>query len=202
MRARLFCKRLLTKALMVFLLTLPFGAIRGAYAKSLLVVVIGADNVHGKGVGKRRTGGVSPNEAFPAQLQRLLRARGIEADVINAGVGGDTTRGMLGRLDSAVPEGTRLVIIDRANGNDKKAGLKSQQANYLKEMRTRLCARHIAIIILPKWQKITGLLAHRDWDGHHFTAKGHAIIARYLLPTAVALLGSNNQAVGSECAKS
>jgi hypothetical protein len=50
-------------------------------------------------------------------------------------------------------------------------------------------ARHIAVILLPKWRKIPGLLEARDSDGHHFTAKGHAIIASYLLPQVMELLG-------------
>ena len=149
--------------------------------KSILIVAIGADNVHGTGIGKRRTGGVPVGEAFPAQLQALLRTRGLDADVINAGVGGDTTAGMLGQLDSAVPEGTQLVIVDRANGNDKKAGLKAKQAFYIQQIKGRLTARHIAVIVLPAWRKIPGAVANRAWDDHHFTAKGHASIARYLL---------------------
>ena len=177
-------------ALGVCLLTMQFGCIGEAHAKPMLVVAIGADNVHGMGRGKRRSGGVFENEAFPAQLQELLRARGIDAEVINAGVAGDTTRGMLDRLDSAVPEGTRVVIVDRANGNDKNEGSKDQQDDYLQQIQERLEVRHSAVIILPKWKKIPGLLEHRDSDGHHFTAEGHAIIANYLLPKVLALLGT------------
>ncbi|MEH2513644.1 lysophospholipase L1-like esterase [Nitrobacteraceae bacterium AZCC 1564] len=33
----------------------------------------------------------------------MLRARGLDVNVINAGISGDTTGGMLARLDSAVP---------------------------------------------------------------------------------------------------
>jgi acyl-CoA thioesterase-1 len=171
------------------LLVMTFGSFSEAHAKSVLIVAIGADNVYGRGIGRRHTGGVSTSEAFPAQLEALLRARGIDAHVSNAGVGGDTTAGMLERLDSAVPEGTRLVILDRANGNDKKRGLKSEQARYISEIRARLQARHIALIIVPPWRMIPGALANRDPDGHHFTVQGHASIARYLLPKVMALVG-------------
>jgi acyl-CoA thioesterase I len=41
--------------------------------------------------------------------------------VSNEGVFGDTSDGLLGRLDSAVPEGTRVVIIECC-GNDNKMG--------------------------------------------------------------------------------
>jgi acyl-CoA thioesterase-1 len=160
-----------------------------ARAESMSVVAIGADNVYGKGRGGRNPGGVSPNEAFPAQLEQLLRARGIDAHVTNAGVPGDTSEGMLGRLDSSVPDGTQLVVLDRANGNDKKTDRYADQASYINDIRSRLSARGIALIILPAWESIPGAIANRDPDGHHFTAQGHASIARYLLPKVVALLG-------------
>jgi acyl-CoA thioesterase I len=189
MRACLSGKRLLGKILLACLLILPLGAIGQAQAKQVRVVAIGADNVKGMGMGKKRSGGVLESDAFPAQLQALLRARGIDAEVINAGVAGDTTRRMLDELDSSVPEGTRIVIVDRANGNDKTEATKDKQGNYLEQIKARLAARHIAVILLPKWRKIPGLLDERDSDGHHFTAKGHAIIASYLLPQVMEILG-------------
>jgi len=76
-----------------------------------------------------------------------------------------------------------------ANGNDKKAGLKAKQAFYIQQIKGRLTARHIAVIVLPAWRKIPGAVANRAWDDHYFAAKGHASIARYLLPKVMALLG-------------
>jgi acyl-CoA thioesterase I len=188
MRACLSGKKFRAKILLACALILPFGAIGQAQAKPVLVVAIGADNVKGMGMGKRRSGGVLESDAFPAQLQALLRARGIDAKVINAGVAGDTTHRMLDELDSTVPEGTRIVIVDRANGNDKTEATKDNQGGCLDQIKARLDARHIAVILLPKWRKIPGLLEARDSDGHHFTAKGHAIIASYLLPQVIELL--------------
>jgi hypothetical protein len=49
--------------------------------------------------------------AYPAQLQALLQARGIDAQVTNAGVPFDTTRMMLRRIDTDVPNGTDIVIV-------------------------------------------------------------------------------------------
>ena len=189
MRSKPRFRKPFATALVIGLIPALLAASEQAQAKGPLIVAIGADNVYGHGIGRRNTGGVSPGEAFPAQLQALLRARGIEARVINAGEGGNTTLRMLQRLDSSVPEGTQLVIVDRANGNDKKAGLKAQQAHYVQEIEGRLRARHIAVIVIPRWRNIPHLNANRDWDGHHFTAKGHAIIAHYLLPKVMAKLG-------------
>jgi acyl-CoA thioesterase-1 len=74
-----------------------------ARADSLRIVALGASNTYGKGVAR--------SEAFPAQLATILRGRGHAAQVINAGVNGDTTAGMLGRLDRAVASGTDIVIL-------------------------------------------------------------------------------------------
>ncbi len=37
--------------------------------------------------------GVAPEDAFPVRLQAWLKAHGVDAEVVNAGVSGDTTRG-------------------------------------------------------------------------------------------------------------
>src|SRR4051812_44003360 len=42
--------------------------------------------------------------AFPIRLQKALKDKGIEVDMINAGVSGDTTSAGLARLDWSVPE--------------------------------------------------------------------------------------------------
>ena len=60
-----------------------------ADAAPLRIVAIGASNTHGWYVGNRG--------AYPALLQALLKAKGIDAQVTNAGVPFDTTAGMLKR---------------------------------------------------------------------------------------------------------
>jgi acyl-CoA thioesterase-1 len=66
----------------------------------------------------------------------MLHARGRNTHVVNAGISGDTTGGMLARLDSSVPEGTRLVILN-FGGNDCRRGGRlispeARQANIIK----------------------------------------------------------------------
>jgi acyl-CoA thioesterase-1 len=73
-----------------------FGLLFASAAQAATVVALGASNTYGKGV--------SRGQAYPAQLEALLRARGLNARVINAGINGDTTGGMLARLNSAVPK--------------------------------------------------------------------------------------------------
>jgi len=80
----------------------------------LRIVVLGDSLVAGFGL--------KPSDAFPAQLERALKARGHAVEVINAGVSGDTTAGGLARVGWAVPEQTDAVILE-LGANDALRGL-------------------------------------------------------------------------------
>ena len=71
------------------------------------IVALGASTTQGFGKG-RHASGVSMDQAYPAQLERLLRAKGCSAEVLNAGVAGDTTGGMLARLPGLLSTNTRV----------------------------------------------------------------------------------------------
>jgi acyl-CoA thioesterase-1 len=70
---------------------------------------------------------LKPADAFPAQLERALKARGHAVEVVNAGVSGDTTAGGLDRARWAVPEGTDAVILE-LGANDALRGLDPARA--------------------------------------------------------------------------
>ncbi|MFL4997802.1 MAG: arylesterase [Microvirga sp.] len=64
-----------------------------------------------------------PQEAaFPVVLERVLKAKGHNVVVANAGVSGDTSSGGLDRLDWSVPDGTDGVILE-LGANDMLRGL-------------------------------------------------------------------------------
>jgi acyl-CoA thioesterase I len=88
-------------------------AAHGQPQARVTIVALGASNTEGWGV--------STSEAYPAKLEALLNARGVNARVINAGVAGDTTGGMLARLEHAIPAGTHLVILQPGT-NDERMG--------------------------------------------------------------------------------
>src|SRR6266436_7702203 len=67
------------------------------------IVALGDSGIRGMGVPE--------SQAYPAQLEAALRARGHQVTVTNQGVNGDTTAGVLARLDSAAPPGTNIVIL-------------------------------------------------------------------------------------------
>jgi acyl-CoA thioesterase I len=107
----------------------------------------------------------------------MLRAAGIDAHVINAGVNGDTTAGMLSRL-GGVPAGTRLVIL-QPGGNDARKGQAGAEAGNVAAITSRLAARGIKVIMLPN-SMLHGL-PHQP-DGQHLTPEGYRMLAAALLP--------------------
>lgn len=152
-----------------------FGA-TASDAAEVSIVALGASNTAGKGV--------SPDQAFPAQLEAMLRAKGYDAHVANAGVNGDTTSGMLGRLNSSVPDGTQIAIVGVNNpDNDIRAGQGAQHAANAAAIVSQLRARHIKVILQPRMN------VPRQADGVHFTPEGHRMVAARLLPMVIAAIG-------------
>ena len=138
-------------------------------ARPLNIVAIGASNTSGLGVGEQN--------AYPAVLERLLRQKGVDARVTNAGVWGDVTAGMRNRLDSAVPRDTDIVIL-QPGGNDLRFfGSKEARRTNIAAMVQHLHARGIRVIVYDPDP------VPRDfyqWDGIHFNAAAHAKIAATL----------------------
>ena len=139
------------------------------------IVAIGASNVAGRGV--------SSSDAWPAQLEGMLAAKGRKVHVTNAGINGDTNAGMLARLDSAVPQGTKIVLLDRLGGgwNGRRLGQGSQNAE-LAAIEARLRSRGIRII--PMWWN-AALRQYLQPDGIHFTVEGHRLVATNMLPSVM-----------------
>ena len=176
---------------LLVVLSLVLGAVAlpasHAAAQQVTVVALGASNTYGKGRGQH-PGGVEPGQAYPAQLQAMLKARGYNATVRNAGVPGDTTAGMLARLASAVPDGTQVVIL-QPGGNDARRGVgDGQRAANIAEIQRRLKARGVRVIVLERIRSLTPQ-ASRHPDGQHFDARGHAAVAAYLVPQVIAAIG-------------
>ena len=91
--------------------------------------------------------GLPDNEGFVPRLQAALTAKGIAAEIQNAGVSGDTASDGLARLDWSVPEGTEAVILE-LGANDMLRGFKPQLTrDALDTILRRLTARHIAVLL-------------------------------------------------------
>jgi acyl-CoA thioesterase-1 len=146
------------------------------------IMALGASNTAGFGVSRA--------QAYPAQLQAMLRAKGIQASVANAGISGDTSAGMLRRLGAAVPQGTRVVILDPGN-NDIKActepwrpqrcATPAERAATISAISSRLSGREIKVV-MANIEFTSVPIANWQADRRHLTAEGHRIIAARLLP--------------------
>jgi len=148
---------------------LSFAAIANSNAQ---IVALGASSTAGYGVGA--------SSAYPAQLEAILRARGRAMSVSNAGISGDTTGGMLARLSSAVPEGTKIVILQIA-GNDAMKGMSlTDAAANRAEIRRRLHARGIRTIEADGYVQSAVRSGLKQPDGIHMTVEGHRKVAQQL----------------------
>jgi acyl-CoA thioesterase I len=161
--------RSLTCVIAVVLGTVLALAAAPLQARPLNIVAIGASNTSGLGVGEQN--------AYPAVLERLLRQKGIDAHVVNAGVWGDVTAGMRNRLDAVVPKGTDIVILQPGANDLRFFGTKQARSANIAAMVQHLHARGVRVIVYDPDP------VPRDfyqWDGIHFNAAAHAKIAATL----------------------
>jgi acyl-CoA thioesterase I len=158
------------------------------------------------------------SDAWPAKLEALLHQHGANVSVANEGINGDTSDGMLGRVDSAVPNGTRVVVFTCcANDNkDERHGVANHDEN-IRTIVSGLRVRGIAVVYIG--QRLSGEARGHDdtgaaiarkagaswcgWvyqgvppgeiedspDGRHPTPAGYDKIAERVLPCALRALG-------------
>jgi acyl-CoA thioesterase-1 len=159
-------------------------------ARESIIVALGDSNTAGYRV--------NPQQAYPAKLETMLRHRGEEVNVINAGVPGDTFGGMLSRIDLSVPQGTRLVIV-QGGYNDLSNGVPPDVTTAnLNAILSRLHSRGIKTVLCgffdKGWDAIGRKLAasyqatfvpgnacydprNVGPDGLHMSETGHQIVA-------------------------
>jgi acyl-CoA thioesterase-1 len=142
---------------------------------SAQIVALGASNVEGYGV--------NSTEAWPAQLESMLRAKGSSAHITNAGVFGDTTGQVLARLSRAVPDGTKVVILGIGAFNDVRTGGTADVARAnIVAIKRELAGRGIRVVdafgTMSSVMHQPGML---QADHVHLTAEGHRRVATQLV---------------------
>jgi len=91
--------------------------------------------------------GLNKPDAFPEQLEKALKAKGIAVAIENAGVSGDTASGGLSRLDWSVGDGTEAVILE-LGANDMLRGTDPKVTRAaLESIIERLKARKIEVLL-------------------------------------------------------
>ena len=144
------------------------------------------------------------NEAYPAQLQARLRAKGYDVVVKNAGIGGDTAKHALKRFDTAIDPGTDICILefgindrrqrrldqDRARPGRRTdaqpAGARHPRAGARRRRAQDGQARRRQGALYVDWT----LPKHkyRARDHAHFNAEGYSILVTRMLPQVETLI--------------
>jgi acyl-CoA thioesterase I len=151
----------------VTILCAATGAPAPAAERAIKIVALGDSLTAGYGLARA--------DAFPVKLQNALAAKGVNVEIANAGVSGDTVSGGLARLDWSVPDGTDAVILE-LGANDALRGLDPAITRKgLGEILDRLKQRKIPVLLC-------GMLAPRnfgaDYD-HAFDAIYPDLASRY-----------------------
>jgi acyl-CoA thioesterase-1 len=94
---------------------------------------------------------LDPRDSYPEKLESALRAKGMNADVINAGVSGDTSAAGLQRLEFtlAAQETPPALFILELGGNDLLRGLSPEETKAnLGKMLTILRDQKVPVLIM------------------------------------------------------
>ncbi|MEI2387282.1 arylesterase [Breoghania sp. JC706] len=127
-------------AIMISSLLIVGGASAGpAAANGTTIVAFGDSLTAGYGL--------DPGEGFPDQLQQVLRAKGHDVNVIDAGVSGDTTAGGLARLDWSIGDNADAVILE-LGANDALRGVAPEETRKnLAAMLEKLKERGLPVLL-------------------------------------------------------
>jgi acyl-CoA thioesterase I len=127
---------------MIRLLALAFFAmmiVTQARAEPVAVLVLGDSLTAGYGL--------APEEAFPVKLEAALKAKGHDVRMINAGVSGDTASDGRDRLDWALTDDVKAVIIE-LGANDALRGLDPKITRAaLDDILTKLKSRNLPVLL-------------------------------------------------------
>jgi acyl-CoA thioesterase-1 len=173
------------------LLALPCAPVLpAAGAEPLRIVALGDSLTAGLGLAE--------GDAFPVKLQKALRAKGHNIEVINAGVSGDTASGGLARLDWSVPDGTAGVILELGANDALRAVDPAVTRKAIEAMIVRLKQRGIPLLL-------AGMRAPRNLGAEYVAAfdaiypdlaKAHGVLLYPFFLDGVAAEGKLNQGDG------
>jgi len=109
--------------------------------------------------------GLPPGTEIPVVLQARLKASGIDATVINAGVSGDSSAGGLSRLDWSLADHPDAAIVELGSNDALRGILPAQTEKNLSAILAKLKAQHVATLLLGmKAPRNLGPEYARDFD--------------------------------------
>ncbi len=100
--------------------------------------------------------GVESVQAYPAQLERKLRAEGYNYTVINAGVSGETSSGALARIDWVLTLQPDIVILATGGNDSLRAIDPALTESNLRQLVKQFQAANV-IVVLAGMQTVQNL---------------------------------------------
>lgn len=119
--------------------------------------------------------GLEQDKGFVPQLQAALDARGLEAEIENAGVSGDTSAGGLARLDWSIDDDVDAVIVELGSNDALRGFDPAATRQNLTAILDALDARGLPVLL-------TGMLAPPNLGedyGEEFAAIYPELAERY-----------------------
>ena len=124
--------------------------------------------------------GLPVEQSYPTLLQKKVDDAGLNYDVVNAGVSGDTSAGGLSRLDWALDGNVRFLIV-ALGGND---GLRALPAEELQQNLSTIIekaqSRHITVVL-------AGMEAPRNF-GRDYVVRFHRVYPELAARYKIALV--------------
>ena len=128
-----------TLGLMLGWLSLPQTAGAASPERDIVIVAFGDSLTAGYQL--------PPDAAFPVQLEKALRGKGLNVRVVNSGVSGDTAADALARFDWSMPDEADAAIVE-LGANDALRGIQvGETEKALGEILSRLKARNMEVLI-------------------------------------------------------
>ncbi len=132
--------------------------------------------------------GLPEGDGLVPQLNAWLASRGVDAEVLNAGVSGDTTAGGLARLDWSLTPQVQAMIVT-LGGNDLLRGLPPSNARAnIEAILTRAAADKLPVLLIAmKAPGNFGPAYERDFNAIYpdLAAKyGTLLVDNYFAPVA------------------
>ncbi len=128
---------------MRFIFMLLFGCLvmfTPATAKPITILALGDSLTAGYGL--------EPGHAMPDILQQALSKEGVDVKIINAGVSGDTAAQGAARLDWALTDDVKAIILE-LGANDALRGLPPEQVDQaLRQVMDKAKAKNLPVLIL------------------------------------------------------
>ncbi len=139
--------KFLLSMLLALSLTAFAAGFTPAMARPVKILALGTSLTQGYGL--------PPGTEFTTQLRAALKAQGIDADIVNAGVSGDTTAGGLSRLDWSLADHPDAVILELGSNDMLRGVPPSETEKNLRAILGELTKDHIPVLF-------TGMHAQRN----------------------------------------